>query len=164
MKKAILIFTILVSIFTYGQEKKIYRIYLKDNTTIDVLNPVKVPNNLNYETLDGNSKFIENSKYNRIQLVLPENHKSLSKYKYCELVGTEKFLSAKINVVIDYGENESIWNDNRIKDDMGTVATFNSMIDALNYMGEFGWEFAQAYTVTIGNTNIYHWLMKKETK
>lgn len=38
---------------------------------------------------------------------------------------------------------------------------FNSMIDALNYMGTQGWEFVQAYAITMGNTNVYHFLMKR---
>jgi hypothetical protein len=36
------------------------------------------------------------------------------------------------------------------------------MVDALNYMGEKGWEFVQAYVVTISNQNVYHWLLKKK--
>ncbi len=36
------------------------------------------------------------------------------------------------------------------------------MIDALNYMGEQGWEFVQAYIVTIDQQNVYHWMLKKK--
>lgn len=36
------------------------------------------------------------------------------------------------------------------------------MVDAMNYMGKRGWEFEQAYVVTIGNQNVYHWLLSKE--
>ncbi len=35
------------------------------------------------------------------------------------------------------------------------------MVDAMNYMGKRGWEFEQAYVVTIGNQNVYHWLLSK---
>lgn len=33
-----------------------------------------------------------------------------------------------------------------------------------NWMGAMGWEFQQAYVVTMGNTNVYHWLLKKNIK
>ena len=39
------------------------------------------------------------------------------------------------------------------------------MVDAMNYMGTLGWEFEQAYVVTIGGggsaSNVYHWLLSK---
>ena len=85
------------------------------------------------------------------------------KFVYCEMVGTQKLFSLKYNIVIDFGENVSIWKDQRIKDEVtGKAETFNSMVDGLNYMGEKGWEFAQAYVVTLGQNNVYHWLLKKK--
>lgn len=85
-----------------------------------------------------------------------------SKFIYCEMVGTRKFLSTKVTIVLDFGESRNIWKDNRLKDELtGKAQSFNSMVDALNYMGENGWEFAQAYVVTIGQQNVYHWLLKK---
>ncbi len=36
------------------------------------------------------------------------------------------------------------------------------MVDALNYMGKQGWEFMQAYIVTVQNQNVYHYLLKKK--
>ncbi len=36
------------------------------------------------------------------------------------------------------------------------------MIDALNYMGKFGWDFEQAYAVSMGNTNVYHFLLSRD--
>ena len=47
----------------------------------------------------------------------------------------------------------------------GKVQEFNSMVDAMNYMGTLGWEFEQAYVVTMGSgagaSNVYHWLLSK---
>lgn len=84
-----------------------------------------------------------------------------SKYVYCELVGTQKFLSNKVTVVIDYGEETKFFSDNRLRDEeTGKVHAFNSMVDALNYMGSNGWEFVQAYVVTNGQQNVYRWLLK----
>ena len=85
------------------------------------------------------------------------------KFVYCELVGTQKFLSQKVTIVVDFGEEKNVWKDNRLKDEVtGKVQVFNSMVDALNYMGDNGWEFVQAYIVTMGQQNVYHWLLKKE--
>jgi len=90
------------------------------------------------------------------------NNENVAKYVYCEMVGTQKLFSTKVTIALDFGEERSIWKDNRLKDEVtGRAQSFNSMVDALNYMGEQGWEFAQAYVVTVGQQNVYHWLLKK---
>lgn len=87
----------------------------------------------------------------------------INKYIYCELVGNQKILSYKVTVSIDYGEEKGFFQDTRMRNEQtGKVQTFNSMIDALNYMGNNGWEFVQAYIVTTGQQNVYHWLLKKK--
>jgi hypothetical protein len=87
------------------------------------------------------------------------------KFVYCEIVGTGNLLGTKVTIVIDYGESVKFLEDKRVKDDQGKVQKFNSMIDALNYMGYQGWEFVQAYVVTHNsNTNVYHYLLKSELK
>ncbi|MDX1904386.1 MAG: hypothetical protein SFU27_09540, partial [Thermonemataceae bacterium] len=84
-------------------------------------------------------------------------------YIYCELVGTAKLFSFKVNVSVDYGQEIKAFRDNlSIRDGDGKIKSFNSMVDALNYMGSQGWEFVQAYTVTSKDQNVYHWLLKKE--
>ncbi|NDW08396.1 hypothetical protein [Dysgonomonas sp. 520] len=83
-------------------------------------------------------------------------------YVYCELVGTGKFLSSKVNVQVDYGQETSYWKGVAyLKDENGKNKSFNSMVDAMNFMGKQGWEFVQAYVVTTNNQNVYHWLLKK---
>lgn len=84
------------------------------------------------------------------------------KYVYCELVGMAKLFSTKVTVAVDYGEDKS-FQDTRIKDETGKVATFNSMVDALNYMGTKDWQFVQAYVVAYGSQNVYRWLLKKKS-
>ena len=79
---------------------------------------------------------------------------------YCELVGYEKFLSKKCRVEVDFGQNP--YEDKRIAGEDGKSVTFNSMVDAMNYMGKLRWEFEQAYVVTINGQNIYHWLLSKK--
>ena len=89
-----------------------------------------------------------------------------SKFTYCELVGTGKLLSNKVTVAIDFGQSRPFFSDNRYKDPAtGKPFIFNSMVDALNFMGKQGWEFVQAYTIGDSQTGyVYHFLLKKETK
>ncbi len=39
---------------------------------------------------------------------------------------------------------------------------FNSMIDAMNYMGNNGWEFVQAYAVAQEKGSTTYWILKKD--
>ncbi|MCL1937228.1 MAG: hypothetical protein FWF52_02395 [Candidatus Azobacteroides sp.] len=84
-------------------------------------------------------------------------------YVYCELVGTSKLFSSKVNVQADFGQQTSFWKGvDYLKDENGKKIVFNSMVDAMNFMGTQGWEFVQAYVITSGQQNVYHWLLKKE--
>lgn len=84
---------------------------------------------------------------------------------YCELLGTQKFMSTKVTISVDFGQERKFFGDNRMVDENGNVQVFNSMVDAMNYMGSLGWEFEQAYVVTVGGgagaSNVYHWLLSK---
>ena len=84
---------------------------------------------------------------------------------YCELLGTQKFMSTKVTISVDFGQERKFFGDNRMVDENGNVQLFNSMVDAMNYMGSLGWEFEQAYVVTVGGgagaSNVYHWLLSK---
>ncbi|MFN5847560.1 MAG: hypothetical protein ACK5UE_13105 [Chitinophagales bacterium] len=87
----------------------------------------------------------------------------IPEYTYCQIVGIQKFLSTKCVVNIDFGDGKP-FKDNRIVNEKGEVMNFNSMVDALNYMGELGWEFVQAYVITmdmgLSKQNVYHYLLK----
>jgi hypothetical protein len=85
------------------------------------------------------------------------------KFTYCELVGMGKFMSNKVTVSIDFGQEKKFLSDNRYKDAVtGKPVVFNSMVDALNFMGKTGWEFVQAYTVGDSQSGyVYHWLLKR---
>lgn len=84
-------------------------------------------------------------------------------YAYCELVGTQGVFTTKVTVSIDFGQAQSFFNrDQTLKDANGKAIKFNSMVDALNYMGSQGWEFIQAFTIGEKGSFTYHFLMKKE--
>lgn len=80
--------------------------------------------------------------------------------KYCLILATGKFLSNEVDIRIDYGQNGSIFEDTRIRDKNGKPINFNSVMDALNYMSNLGWEFVDAYAISTGNQNVYHYLLK----
>ena len=78
-----------------------------------------------------------------------------------------KLMSIKIRITVDYGTHEKAATDLRVKDENGKPIDFVSMVAALNYLGDRGWEFVQAYVVTMpgvgtsGGSNVYHWLLKR---
>ena len=88
---------------------------------------------------------------------------AVAKFNYCELVGTAKLFSKKVTVELDFGQASKALQDNRYKDPAtGQPVVFNSMVDALNFMGNNGWEFVQAYTIgDAQNGYVYHFMLKK---
>lgn len=83
--------------------------------------------------------------------------------EYIQIVGTEKLLSTKITIQIDFGQATSLWKatDNIIKDENAKPVVFNSMIDALNFFSKNGYDFVTAYVLTVSNQNVYHYLLRK---
>lgn len=82
--------------------------------------------------------------------------------QYAEVVATPRLLSNKVTIDIDYGEERSIWKDNRLKDEEGKLKKFNTTIDALNFMGKSGWTLVNAFPVLTGtNSQVYHYVFKK---
>lgn len=81
--------------------------------------------------------------------------------RYCEILGHGKFLSTKVVVTIDFGQDQ-FFTSNALVDTTGKVISFNSMVDAMNYLAKMGWKFEQAYVVTVNNQNVYHWLLSKD--
>ncbi len=77
-----------------------------------------------------------------------------AKRVYAQLSSEEQIFSSKVKVSIDFGQSTS-WltsmSESRLVDKDGKEIKFNSMIDALNYLTQFGWRFAQAYVVPSGS-------------
>ncbi|RCH56035.1 hypothetical protein DJ568_04615 [Mucilaginibacter hurinus] len=89
--------------------------------------------------------------------------------QYCMIISTPKLFSKKVTIEVDFGQPTKFFSDTRLKDEAGKVVSFNSTIDALNYMAGQGWIFVNAYAVatqsTTGNTtqtnNILHYMMRR---
>lgn len=81
--------------------------------------------------------------------------------QYCQVIATPRLLSNKVTIDIDFGEEKSFWRDTRLKTFDGKFKKFNTIIDALNFMGKDGWVFINAYPVRDNQTEIYHFAFKK---
>jgi len=85
--------------------------------------------------------------------------------RYILLVGTSKFLSNDINISVQFGQKQSLFQDNAsLRDSNGKLLTLHSMTDALNFFSDYNYSFKQAYVVTVGTQNVYHYLMEKDNK
>ena len=82
--------------------------------------------------------------------------------QYCQVIATPGLLSNKVTIDIDFGEEKSFWRESRVKTSDGKIKKFNTIIDAMNYMGRNGWIFINAFPVRMGETEIYHFAFKKQ--
>lgn len=82
--------------------------------------------------------------------------------QYCQLIATPRLFSNKVTIDIDFGEEKSFWTDTRLRTFDGKLKKFNTIIDALNFMGKEGWVFINAYPVRNGNSDVYHYGFKKQ--
>ena len=57
---------------------------------------------------------------------LISNAQENTEYQYCELVGTMKLFSPKVNVSVDFGEDTKWFADTRIKDEITGKAAWPS--------------------------------------
>ena len=82
--------------------------------------------------------------------------------QYCRLVSFNKLLSNKVNIDVDFGEERKFFSDTRLRDEeTGKIKKFNTVTDALNYLGAQGWSLVNAYPVTEGSSNYYYFYFKK---
>ena len=86
--------------------------------------------------------------------------------EFVQIVGTAKMMNPnKVTIAVNFGQENKVFSgkdDGIIKDETGNKVVFFTMIDALNFMSTNGYDFVDAYTVTIGQSNVYHYLLKKE--
>jgi len=83
--------------------------------------------------------------------------------QYCRVMITNRALSTKVNIEIDFGEERKLFRDNRLRDEMsGKLKRFNSVIDALNYMGSQGWSLVNA--IQFGDMYTHHYYFRKRFK
>lgn len=85
--------------------------------------------------------------------------------EFVQIVGTAKLMSNRVNITINFGQENKVWNskdDGIILDASGKKKKFNTMIDALNFMHSMGYDYVDAYAITLGNQNVYHYLLRRK--
>ena len=83
---------------------------------------------------------------------------------YVQIVGTTGMMSSKVKIEIDFGQRNKYFSsskDTRLVGKDGKNLKFNSMIDALNFMNENGYEFLSANAFAKGNQMVYHFMLQK---
>ena len=98
----------------------------------------------------------------------PETQQEVKPYKvYCEIVATPKIFSNKATVELDFGQYSGFWSsDRQLVDEQGNTISFNSALDAANYMARRGWDLEEVFIVQEmskgdSGTPRYHWIMSK---
>lgn len=80
---------------------------------------------------------------------------------YCEIHATQLPLKKSVSIQIDFGQKVKAFQADGLVDENGKALVFNSTIDAINHMASLGWEVEQTYAVTLGQQNVYHYLLSK---
>lgn len=83
--------------------------------------------------------------------------------EFIDIVGSSRVLSTKINVEIDFGQENTLVGNKplTILDENNKKMIFNSMMEALNFMSKNGYEFVQAYVIQDDTGSERHFLMRK---
>jgi hypothetical protein len=86
--------------------------------------------------------------------------------QYCRLESTGRLFSNKVTIEVDFGDSRRVFGDYRLRDEeTGKLKKFNSITDALNYMGSQGWSLVNAFPVMTGgassSVSSYHYYFKK---
>jgi len=79
-------------------------------------------------------------------------------YKYCQLAGRQKMFGKGLKIRIDYGNGLE-----DLEDEEDNIIHTESIIYASNYLIKCGWEFTQAYAVSMYHgEDIQYWVFRKE--
>lgn len=87
---------------------------------------------------------------------------------YCEVKSVISVGSSLPSVSIDFGDSPVYASWKKLTglcvlvDENGKWLSFNSLVDAANFMSSKGWTFVQAYTTEERSQNTVHWIFCKE--
>mgnify|MGYP004541964503 FL=1 len=90
---------------------------------------------------------------------------------YCEITGTYRDFADEMKIVFDFGDCfvYNTWgglnSDMVFVDNKGETIYFNSMIDAMNFMSEKGWQLHLTYSSILKNGKVAeHWILYKDAE
>ncbi len=87
------------------------------------------------------------------------------KVEFVQIVGVSKSLSNKVSISIDFGQQNKYFSFKdvaKIKDKKGKKMKFYSMIDALNFMSENGYEFVDSSVLRLDKENVFQFLLRRK--
>ena len=152
-------FIVSINLIGYSQNDTIY---LSDTiiSSVRIMNQDK--NKLNYFYLDSIKKMTSSIPIEQVKRIVYEDEKI---EVFCDLISTKKFLGTEEKIRINYGNRDSLWIDEKIYTLMSKdLKRYNSIIDALNYMGNEGWKIINTYSSSQSSYTIEHYILKKEIK
>ena len=154
-----LFFIFFITSFTFSQSDTIY-------TTDTIISSVRIMNHdenfIKYFYLDSVGKQTKTISLEKIKKVVYENDKI---EVFCDLISTKKFLGTTHTISVNYGNRDSLWLDQKIQTlTESQLKKYNSIIDALNYMGNEGWKTISSYSTSHNSYLVEHYILKKEIK
>ena len=75
-------------------------------------------------------------------------------------------IGGKVSVNIDYGQASAEYHprDTQLRTDAKKAMEFNSVIDAINFLGKYDYGLSEVYTLTKDATSTPFYILKKESK
>jgi hypothetical protein len=84
---------------------------------------------------------------------------------YCKLVGYNRSLFGKVIITVDYGQEYKFSKTQLINGPSGRPVGFSSMVEALNFMDNNGWEYVDNSVLIAGNdTYISKYILRRKLK
>ena len=84
---------------------------------------------------------------------------------YGVISSTRKTLTGKVTISVNFGQMK-VSDSSKVVDENDKPLTFESMLDAMNYMSQLGWNFESTYFYALGNGSILMtentWIISKE--
>ena len=148
-------FFLLLNTFCYAQNDTIVLL----DTILNSVNVISV-DDFNLEYIDSCQKNIKVVSLDKVKGIIYEHQKIEI---YCDLMSRKKFLGTEEVLTINYGDRDSLWIDEKMYNKISKKITkYNSIIDALNYMGSEGWETLRTYSTSHNSYTVEHYVLKKE--
>ena len=139
--------------------------YAQNDTIVlldTILSSVKVisVDDFDLAYIDSHQKKIDRISLEKVKGVIYEHQKIEI---FCDLMSSKKFLGTEEILTINYGDRDSLWLDKSMYNKISKqIKKYNSIIDALNYMGSEGWETLRSYSTSHNSYTVEHYVLKKE--
>ena len=159
MINRLLVFIVLAPITILAQSDTIFT----SDTTISSVRIINMSDNLlRYFYIDSNKKKQSSILLQDVDRI---SYESKSIEIFCDLISIRKFLGTKEDISINYGNRDSLWTSDKMFTLLASdLKKYNSVIDALNYMGSEGWKEISSYSTSHNSYIVKHYVLKKEIK